>query len=152
MEHRKVHSFHCRTCDTYYASQRQYNEHIRNHVLVYCCHICNHEFLLKLSLKNHLNLHQEQDILKNVLELEQNYSHYLINFATDTYTKSINKITSFLNHNYEYKYSHHGYKIRCHLCYLEFFKCDFEQHLKLHYFFKNHGAFYSNSMDYPVMQ
>lgn len=150
IEHRKLHNFHCRTCNTYHLNQRQYAEHIKNHVPIYCCHICNLEFLHKVPLVNHLGLHQEQEIMKNVLEMEQNYNHYLINFNSETYTTSINNIASFLSQGCDHKYNHiQFYKIRCHLCYMDFFKCDFQQHLKMHYYFKNPRTYFTNSVEYP---
>lgn len=148
IEHKKLHNFHCQTCGTYYLTQKQYTEHIKNHVHIYCCHVCNLEFIHKVPLVHHLNLHQEQEIMRNVIEMEQNYNHYLINFNSESYATSINNITSFLAQGCDYKYSHvQFYKIRCHLCFMDFFKCDFQQHLKMHYYFKNQRSYFSNSVD-----
>ncbi|XP_044758700.1 zinc finger imprinted 3-like [Coccinella septempunctata] len=153
IEHRKLHNFHCQTCNTHYLTQKQYSEHIKNHVTIYCCHICNLEFIHKVHLLNHLNIHQEQEIMRNILEMEQNYNHYLINFNSETYATSINNIASFLTQSCDYKYSHiQFYKIRCHLCFMDFFKCDFQQHLKMHYYYKNPRSYFTNSVGYSCLE
>lgn len=134
--HCKIQHLFCGICQQFFGDQIKYFNHMNKHrLLVYACHFCKAEYVQKTSLLSHLDSHQEHEVLKTVLDLEENYSHYLVNLNSSY--SSLYNIKNYLMQgcsiNNPFNYSNVIPIVRCRFCMQEFYQHDFEDHMRIHY-------------------